>query len=235
MVSSKWSVLLIYALVTSICWAVSSSQVSALDALRTGGVQTQAIVTTKDQSDGKMSSYSMGLEFMLDGQAHWGNIEVTPDQFMSVQPGNPFLITYLPSKADSLVPGVVTRAEVERLRLDWEKFLSVLTVLATIIFGALALAYESQARLLRNGIAVQATVTNTKILSPGKGSRRHVSFSYGLPSGEACQGVAVVPNTYVFAFKTDDIVPYVYPSEKPAKGRLLPALRLVCLPSEDTL
>jgi hypothetical protein len=126
------------------------------------GVAATARVTGKTTSGDKEAQYTIEYRFQADAcTTHCivsGSDNVTASQYASTQIGDPVPVTYMPDNPQDFEEGAITIPRVEAA-IEQDIFLILLG--PALCLPALALMeyhYAGRRRLLREGIAVPATV-----------------------------------------------------------------------------
>ncbi len=166
---SRLFLLLLLFFVVGFVWWLADCDLGDLNTLKAHGRTTLAHVVGRHISHGKSDCYY--LDYTFDGDGIWvdgiwvdGMEGVGEDEYRDTRRGTAIEVTFLPSRPETYRLGTVTPARIEAQRSRWLWG----ELGAFVLFGLLLIGMEATYRqhlsLLRDGLAVEGTVTDR---SPG--------------------------------------------------------------------
>jgi len=155
-----WNVLV--ATLLLVIWG-ATSEVKTTYLLATEGKQVEARVVDKHISRGKSTSYYLDFTFQVAGGLYEGKDSVSSSEYESTPIGAGLTVTYLPSNPETFRVGVITNEDVRRHKIFWTFGICFGALIIGAILWGVQHEHQQQRDLLRNGIAVQARVTDRKV------------------------------------------------------------------------
>ena len=146
-----------------LCW-IAWRETRDITALRTAGRPATAQVTSKDvQYSNNIASYDLNYAFEVNGRRFTGEEDVDKADYDAANVLTPINVVYLPSDPKTNRAGAVDSASIAFTRALW----SGAALVVLLILGGMAWYYEAisrnRLRLLRDGVAVVAVVTNRRV------------------------------------------------------------------------